>query len=109
MRVVLKGLLRCGFAPQVTQIEDRWSQFIALVESPEEPEFGRCFPDALLNDVCQAAWDGVTAIGCRIAGPSTKDEVYALLNRAWEEFWRDPAGYGGWEQSAVRTLFPPEP
>jgi hypothetical protein len=107
MRVILKGLSRCGFVADVSRVEDRWRRFVTLVESREEPEYGRCFPDPLLDEICGAAWDGVTALGCRIASPATKDDVYTLLNRAWEEFWRDPSEYGPWEESAVATLFPP--
>lgn len=105
MSLVLKGLARCGFTADVARLQDRWRAFLALVESQAEPEYGRCFPDQLLDEICRAAWDGVVALGCRIASPSTNDEVYGLLNRAWDEFWRDPAGYGSWEQGAVATLF----
>jgi hypothetical protein len=107
MTVVLKALARCGFTAEVARIQDRWRGFLALVEGQAEPEYGRCFPDQLLDAICRAAWDSVTALGCRIASPATSDEVYILLNRAWEEFWRDPAGYGAWEQSAVTALFSP--
>ncbi|MGO9115244.1 MAG: hypothetical protein ACLP9L_39025 [Thermoguttaceae bacterium] len=107
MSVVLRGLARCGFTDDVARIGNRWRQFLTLVESHEEPEFARCFPDALLDEVCRAALEGVTTLGCRISSPATKDDIYALLNQAWEEFWRDPAGYGAWERNAVTTLFPP--
>jgi hypothetical protein len=105
MAVVLKALARCGFTAEVARVQDRWQEFIALVGGQAEPEYGRCFPDRLLETICGAAWDSVTAMGCRIASRSTSDEVYTLLNRAWEEFWRDPAGYGSWEQDAVTALF----
>lgn len=65
----------------------------------------RCFPDRLLDTICDEALAGVRAIGCRIAGPTTADPVYRLLNAAWVAFWRDPAGYAGWESKAVDDLF----
>ncbi|MCI0456875.1 MAG: hypothetical protein L0Z62_07850 [Gemmataceae bacterium] len=107
MTVVLKGLARCGFTAEVACIRDRWQDFVALLGSREEPEYRRCFPAPLLEAICRAAWDGVAALGCRIACPSSSEEVYTLLNRAWDEFWRDPAGYGAWEQRAVAALFAP--
>jgi hypothetical protein len=104
MCVMLDGLARCGFTTEVANIEQRWQEFIAVVGAQAEPEYRRCFPSSLLREICRAAWDGVNAMGCRFASPSTNDQVYTLLNTAWEEFWRDPAGYGTWEQSAVATL-----
>lgn len=102
--VVLKGLIKCGFTSEVATINARWGQFLQLVDSREEPEYRRCFPDALLNAVCEAAWEGVNAMGCRVASPATKDAVYTSLNQAWDEFWKNPSGYGTWEQRAVATL-----
>ena len=109
MTVVLKGLARCGFTSEVSRIQDRWQDFVALVGSQPEPEYRRCFPDQLLEGICRAAWDGAVGLGCRIVSPSTNDEIFILLNQAWEEFWRDPAGYGAWEQDAVVALFTPRP
>jgi hypothetical protein len=109
MTLVLKGLARCGFTTEIARIQDRWRDFIAIAESRAEPEYTRCFPDQLLDEICSAAWEGVEALGCRVASPTTNDEVYRLLNRAWEEFWRAPSGYGKWEQGAVDALFSPRP
>jgi hypothetical protein len=109
MAVVLKALGRAGFAAEVASVERRWRDYVALANGRAEPEYRRCFPDRLLEEVCRAGWDGVAALGCRVASPSTGGEVYTLLNRAWGEFWRDPAGYGKWEEGAVAALFAPRP
>ncbi|SRR5579875_1044669 len=109
MTLVLKGLARCGFTTEIARIQDRWRDFIAIAEGKAEPEYARCFPDQVLEEICSAAWEGVEALGCRVASPTTNDEVYGLLNRAWEEFWRAPSGYGKWEQGAVDALFSPQP
>ena len=37
------------------------------------------------------------------------DGYFKLLNRAWEQFWSDPTGYGAWEQAAVTRLLSPAP
>lgn len=108
MTIVLKALARCGFANEVTRIQGRWEDFVRLLGCQAEPEYRRCFPNQLLDDICNAAHDGVVAMGCRIASPSCRDEVYTMLNQAWIEFWRDPAGYGAWEQQAVTALFAPK-
>jgi len=108
MTVALKALSRCGFAAEVGRIERRWQDYVALVGARAEPEYRRCFPDKLLEETCRAGWDGVTALGCRIASPTSGGDVYTLLNRAWDEFWHDPAGYGRWEEGAVAGLFTPQ-
>jgi hypothetical protein len=105
MDLVLKGLARCGFTADTSRIQARWQEFLSLVGGKPEPEFNRCFPNRLLDDICNAAWTGITAMGCRAATPSTNDEVYTLLNGAWDQFWRAPADYGTWEQTAVAAIF----
>ena len=109
MTVLLKALARSGFTAEAARVEQRWQAFVALQRSTPEPEYRRCFPQHLLEEVCRAGYDGVSAMGCRIASPSTSDEVYLLLNQAWEEFWRDPVGYGAWEQGAVSRLLSSAP
>src|SRR5207253_7868882 len=83
MTAVLKALARCGFAGDVARIEERWNAFVAMLGSEAEPEYRRCFPNQLLEEVCRAAHDGVAGIGCRIASPSCRDAVYTALNDAW--------------------------
>ncbi len=107
MAVVLKALARCGFTAEVVQIEARWQDFVRLLGCEAEPEYRRSFPNQLLDEICRAAYEGVGAIGCRIASPSSNEKIYSLLNEAWTEFWRDPARYGAWEQDAVTGLFSP--
>jgi hypothetical protein len=106
MSVVLKALARCGFTAEVVDVEERWQEFVALLGTKAEPEYCRCFPNQLLDEMCRAAQEGVAGIGCRIASPLSRETVYGVLNQAWSEFWRDPAGYGAWEQTAVTDLFP---
>ena len=107
MTVMLNVLSHCGFAAEVARIEQRWQAFVGLLGSQPEPEYRRCFPNQLLGEICRVVQDGVAGMGCRLASPSCRGEVYAVLNQAWAEFWRDPAGYGAWEQRAVAALFAP--
>lgn len=107
MTVLLKVLTRAGFHADVDRLEQKWNEFVAVAGSGPEPEYRRCFPNQLLEEVCQAACEGVTALGCRTVTPTEYGEVSGLLNRAWEEFWKDPAGYVKWEEKAVAQLFAP--
>jgi hypothetical protein len=105
MTAILKGLARIGFSTEAGRVRELWDEFTVVCGATREPEFARCFPDRLIDGICDEALAGVRAIGCRVAGPTTSDPVYRLLNAAWDEFWRDPAGYGAWEQKAVDDLF----
>ena len=54
--------------------------------------------------VAEKALLGVRGMNCRLANSTVVDVVHTTLNRAWIEFWRDPAGYANWEKAAVETL-----
>lgn len=105
MTAMLNGLARIGFTAEAGRVRYRWDEFTAVCGATRQPEFVRCFPDRLLDTICDEALASVRAIGCRVAGPTTADPVYRLLNAAWDEFWRDPSGYAVWERKAVDDMF----
>ena len=98
------ALALVGFQSEAGQVQDRWQQFLTTAGFRSEPEYRRCFPVALLEKVCQAAIQGVTAGNCRVAEPTTSDPIFILLNDAWREFWRAPDSYDAWELKAVEGL-----
>lgn len=104
MEAVLRALASIGFREEAGQVQDRWQQFLTAAGFRAEPEYRRCFPNALLDKFCKEAIQGVTAGNCRIAGPTTTDAVFVLLNNAWREFWRAPDLYDAWELEAVEEL-----
>jgi len=104
MEAVLRALALIGFQAEAGQVQDRWQQLLTAAGFRAEPEYRRCFPSALLDKVCQGAFQGVTTGNCRIAGPKTNDRVFVLLNDAWREFWRAPDSYEAWELQAVESL-----
>jgi hypothetical protein len=104
MEVILRALALNGFEKEAGCVQERWQQFLTLAGFRAEPEYRRCFPSSLLEKVCSAAIQGVTAGNCRIARSKTNEMVFALLNQAWEEFWRAPESYDAWEIQAVESL-----
>jgi hypothetical protein len=105
MDVILRGLARAGFGAEAGCVQERWQRFVTFAGFQPEPEYRRCFPSSLMEAVCDAAFQGLSGTSCRIAAPGTADSVFTLLNRAWEEFWRDPASYDGWERQAAANLW----
>jgi hypothetical protein len=109
MTAMLQGLALIGFSEEAGLIRDRWQELITVSGFQPEPEFRRCFPEGLLQGLAQRAYEGTLALGCRIAHPGIRDPVHSVLSQAWIEFWRDPAGYTAWEESAVKHLTLDEP
>lgn len=58
----------------------------------------------ILEAVAGKALAGVKGMNCRVVDSTTDGVVHNILNGAWREFWRDPAGYAEWEKSAVEKL-----
>jgi hypothetical protein len=104
MTVILQCLCLTGFVNEANRIEERWHALLRISNAKPEPEYLRCFPRVLLEELANQALDGVTALGCRVAVPSTKDFVHSLLNEAWSEFWRDPQEYVTWEKKAIANF-----
>lgn len=104
MTVILCCLRRTGFIDEANEIEQRWAELVSISGAKPEPEYLRCFPRFLLEELVKEAFDAVDALGCRIATPDCKDEVHLILNQAWTEFWRDPQEYVNWEKTANARL-----
>lgn len=104
MKVMLFALNVAGFRQEADMINKRWNELVSLSGARPDPEYRRCFPNQILQQMAQDAYDGVSAIGCRIASPETDDPIYCVLNEAWTEFWRSPMDYVIWERGAVFRL-----
>lgn len=104
MRTMLYGLHITGFSEVAGNIGQRWNQLIAVSGMKPEPEYLRCYPDHVLKDFAQRAYEGVSATGCCWSTTEMKGRVYIILNQAWVEFWNDPVNYLVWEREAVKKL-----
>lgn len=107
MVVILKVLGLTGHGSTSDPVRGRWRDLLTESGATAEPEYRRCYPERLLADVARCAYEGIEGMGCRIARAGTIGQVRDLLNEAWDRFWRDPAGYAGWERSAMASLRPP--
>ncbi len=104
MRVMIVALKNAGFASAADNIAKRWSDLVGLSGYILEPEYHQCFPDSVLESISRHALSGVSNIGCRIASPSTADQVHSALNSAWEQFWLRPTEYVEWERAEVTRM-----
>lgn len=104
MEAILEALTLAGFAVDAAEIEEKWKAFVMIAQPKADPEFRKCFPNALLKSAAQKALDGVASIGCRIASPDTDGTAHHLFDEAWKEFWRSPKTYVQWETDRMKIL-----
>lgn len=104
MRVILLALEEIGFKEDAARIKKRWNDLLSISGAKPEPEYYRCYPDRVLHHIVHQAIEGTRGIGCRIVAKDQMPPVAALLNQAWQEFWRAPAQFSTWERSAVEHL-----
>lgn len=104
MSALLHGLTLTGFAREAAEIESRWNELITAAKSAPDPDYRRCFPKHIIEAMAEKALEGVRGMNCRVAVPGVSSPVHDILNGAWVEFWRTPAGYAAWEKSTVEDL-----
>ena len=104
MDALLHGLTLTGFAREAAEIEDRWKELMTAAGAAPDADYRRCFPKQIIETIAEKALAGVRAMGCRVAEPGVTSPVHDLLNLAWTEFWRNPAGYAAREKELVEEL-----
>lgn len=104
MQVMLHGLRMIGFESIAQNIEKEWQALLVASGATPEPEYLRCFPDALLESFAIRAYEGIHASDFKVVSPSTDLPIYNILNQAWEVFWQQPDYFPSWEQNAVTEL-----
>lgn len=72
---MLRGLNRVGFDSEANEIGVRWKKLLDDSGAVAEPEYRRCFPDAVLSEISLRALEGAKAIKVRIASATTSDPV----------------------------------
>jgi hypothetical protein len=104
MKAMLFALQILGFVDEARAIRLKWDELITISGSKPDPEYKRCYPESLLQQIAEVAVAGVKGIGCQVAELKTDTVVYSLLNQAWTEFWKDSKEYIAWERKAVYEL-----
>lgn len=104
MTIMLYALRLTGFQEMAEQIQQKWSKFLEQISAQPEPEYHRCYPTNLIEEVAKSALNAVKGIQARIATPTTQNPIHTLLNQAWEQFWQNPSMYVDWEKQAIETL-----
>jgi hypothetical protein len=104
MAALLEGLRLIGYDTAARDIEERWNEFLGVVGAQPSPEFRRCFPDSLVQQIARAALEGTRTISCSIVDPAMADPIRLLLNEAWQHFWSSPTTYVAWEEEAIKRL-----
>lgn len=104
MQTILCGLRLADFNDQADKIERKWNDLLKMSVPAPEPEYQRCFPQNILEQFAQKAYEATLELKCETVTPSSTHPIYSLLNEAWEVFWTKPHQYIDWERDAVREL-----
>jgi hypothetical protein len=104
MQTMLYGLHLAGYVSEAQTIKQHWEQLLEMSGAKAEAEYRQCFPEQLLENIAQKAYEGVYSSGFRIASPTINQPVHNILNQAWDVFWSKPKNYASWEQNAVSEL-----
>lgn len=103
--VMLRALRLMDFNKEANQIEQFWDKCVFVSEYNKEPEYLRCFPDTLLNDIVNKTIEAFKAINCSMITDNTEDSnIRAILNSVWESFWASPEKYIDWEKEQIILL-----
>ena len=105
MRAALAMLNESGFKEDAELIKAAWRDFIDVMEYTPPPEYRQCYPDALLSVIVSKIKEGVQEIGTATTCPGAQAPVVALLNAAWQEFWKAPKSYQTWEAAQLGALW----
>jgi hypothetical protein len=105
----LLAMLRLlGLSREAGQIQNRWSDMLAIEFYERQPQgYSLYYPQTLLEALAQAVFDG-----CRAHGlvPFTKHvdhtnpSLVMLIDRAWQAFNQEPDRYPAWEIEAIEGL-----
>jgi hypothetical protein len=104
MRALLMALKQSDFSREANAVASRWHDAMNLANAKAPPDYLFCYPDELIAMAVAKARQGFAQMQCRFATPTTRDPIHGLLNRAWKQFWKQPANYQQWETKEVVDL-----
>ncbi len=104
MRVMLIGLEKIGFGPEVEALRRRWAEYLEVAEAKADSNYKRCFPESLLKQIVDLAYKGTVETSCRIVDPQLHEPIHSAFNEAWHQFWHHPRTYIHWEKQKVNEL-----
>ncbi len=102
MEAILIGLELLGCDTKI--IKQRWDELVTASGVRQTSEYRKACPRELLERAAVYTLEGTKKIGCRIVTSTTNGTINALLNTAWEEFWKNPVNYHRWERQLIDTL-----
>ena len=104
MRVALMMLATTGFKTEAERIETAWRNFVEVMGYRPVAEYGQCYQETLISEIVSVAKEGIEGSGVVTAKLDSLTPIVALLNSAWQEFWRAPEDYQAWEAAQIHTM-----
>ena len=111
IRILADRVRREGFDAEAEQITEGWDEIAGAMEIREDyygfyeddflPEIQQTIDD-MLEESSPRKFENDETIASEEA-ISFRSPVH-LLNRAWQQFWKDPEGYRTWEGNAIAAF-----
>jgi hypothetical protein len=104
MQALFNALTLLGYQDDCRLIKQRWTEFKTTMQLHKRAEYDLAVPDLLLEQIAVSALEAVKSLNCRLATPTNKGSIAAMLNEAWAVFWQSPSDFPEWEQQTVTTF-----
>lgn len=107
LRLIVSTLTAYGATEDAAAVRDLWDRFIAHQLGTMPPQYGVCYPDALLDLVARevVAQCQSEGIADSLALRSKGDTVAAILLDAWGRFAAESQSFKTWEEASLTALF----
>lgn len=104
MALAIDALLAMGHDDACRNISETWEEYLGIVNDRRDPAFDEAYPPHLMNQVVDLTLKAAEQMGGKMARIGASGAVRTILNSAWEDFWRDPAGYPNRENGIAARL-----
>jgi hypothetical protein len=108
LRGVLAVLALMGAQEAGARIGALWRDYLAASGETSPADYEVCYPQTLIASLARHTVEVCRALGLRGFGPVIDplgtDDIFALLDEAWERFLIDPQSYADWERQQLEKL-----
>lgn len=107
LRGIVAVLEAVGRGDAGAAVNGLWGHFLQIRGEAVAPDYGVCYPQALLDTLARCVVAGCRTLGLRgfdAAGHPATD-VIALIDEAWQRFLADPTTFGAWEGPRIEELW----
>ena len=108
MEIMCEGLRLMGFGRDAGAVWSKWMDVVDMVGGSPGSMYRNAVPKDILLDTARIMHESLEETGIVLYDPSSQgreDSMRALLNDAWDVFWRlRPGEYQRWEAAKIGKI-----